>query len=113
RLAGVTPPARIARHLAANRLGNPGEQLPGAIEQQAAPWARVAFPGQCLQQASLDLGADAGDRGEPPRRRRLPELIGGADAQGLRDLDRAPRGQPQKAAEPDQLGSELTLELRE
>ena len=50
---------------------------------------------------------------QPPGRRRLAQLVGRADAERPRDLDRALRAQPEVAAEADEVGRELALELRQ
>ena len=112
-LAGVAPAARVAGRLPAERRRDPERQLASGREQDAALRRRLLGRHQRGQDLRLDLRPDPGHGPQPPGRGRLAELLRGADAERPRDLDRALRGQPQVAAEPDQAGRQLALELGE
>jgi hypothetical protein len=59
------------------------------------------------------LRADSWRAPQPPLARRLAKLVGGADPERARQLDRAPRIQAEIPAEADEIGCELALELVE
>ena len=97
--------------LAAERRRDAAHELPGAVEQQPALRARLGLAGERLEQPRLGLRPDAGHGPQPPGGRRLAQLVGRADAERPRDLDRALRAEPEVAAEADEAGRELALEL--
>ena len=110
-LAGVAPPAHIAGRLAVERGRDAPDELPGAVEQQPAPRPRLGLAGERLEQPRLGLRPDPRHGPQPARGRRLAKLVGGADAERPRELDRALRAEPEVAAEADEIGRELALEL--
>ena len=112
-LAGVAPAADVARRLAAERRRDRGHELAREVQHQRPLWPRLRVAGERVEELRLELRADAGHAAQPPGGRRLAQLLGGPDVERLRDLDRAPRGQPEVAAEPDQPGRQLALELGE
>ena len=112
-LARVAPAPHVARRLAAERRRDAADQLPGAVEQQPAPRPRLGLAGERLEQPRLGLRPDPGHAAQPARGRRLAQLVGGAHAERPRQLHRAPRAEPQVAAEADEVGRELALELRQ
>ena len=83
------------------------------IQQQAAPGPRLALTRQRLEQPSLGLWADSGHGSQPTVGGRRAELVGRADSERPGELDRALRAEAQIAAEADQVGGELALELRQ
>jgi hypothetical protein len=112
-LAGVAPPPHVAGRLAIEGGGDASHELPGAVEQQAAPRARLGLAAERLDQPRLGLRPDSGDAPQPAGGRRLAQLVGGADSERSRYLDRAFSAQAEIAAHADQIGGELTLELRQ
>ena len=59
-LAGVSPAPHIAGRLAAEGRRDASHELPGVIQQQAAPGPRLALTRQRLEQPSLGLWANSG-----------------------------------------------------
>ena len=112
-LARVAPAANVASGLGVERGGDGVHELAGAVEQEPLARAALGFLRQGLAQLGLGLGADAGHGAEAAFGGGLAQLFGGADAEGARDLDRAPRAEPEVAAEADEVGGELALELGE
>jgi hypothetical protein len=112
-LAGVAPAPHVAGRLAADGARHACDQLPGAVQQQAASRSRLALARERVEQPRLALGPDPRHAPQPPGRRRLAQLAGRPHAERPRDLERAPRPEPEVAAEADELGRELALELRE
>ena len=112
-LARVAPARGVAGQLAAERGRDAADELARAVEQQPAARPRLLLAGERLEQPRLGLRPDAGHGAQPPGRGRLAQLLGGADAERPGDLHRAPRGQPEVAAEPDEVRRELALELRQ
>jgi hypothetical protein len=112
-LAGVAPAPHVAGRLAAEADRHAPDQLPGAVEQQAALRSRRALAGERVEQLGLALGPDPRHRPQLPRRRRLAQLAGRPDAERPRDLERAGGPEPEVAAQADELGRELALELGE
>ena len=112
-LAGVAPAPHVAGRLAVERGRDASDELPGAVEQEPAPRSRLGLAGERLEQLRLGLRPDARDGPQPARGRRLAKLVGGADAERPRELDRALRAEPEVAAEADEIGRELALELRQ
>ena len=113
-LAGVAPAPHVAgRPRRRARPRSPPTSSQRAVEQQPAPRPRLALAGERLEQLRLGLRPDARHGPQPARGRRLAKLLGRADAERPRELDRALRAQPEVAAEADELGRELALELRQ
>src|SRR5437773_1478731 len=79
------------------------DQLPCAVEQQPAPWSRLGLVGERLEEPRLGLRPDSRHGSEPARGRRLAKLVGRADAERARELDRALRTKPEIAAEADEI----------
>ena len=112
-LAGVAPAPHVAGHLAAEGVRDAADQLPAAVEEQAALRARLPLAGERFEQLRLALRPDPRHAAQPPGRRRLAQLAGRPHAERPRDLERARGAQAEVAAEADQLGRELALELRQ
>ena len=66
-----------------------------------------------LEQQRLGLGTDPRHVAQPPRRGGLAELVGGADVERPRKLDRASSAEPEVPTEADEIGRQLALELGE
>ncbi len=108
----VRPPPRVSGNFAAERVGDLLQQRARTIEQH--PLSLLpAFALQPLEQAPLCLLTDTGNRGQPPSVRRLAKFVRGRDAERAPDLHHPLRTHSQEAAEPDQLGLNLALELVE
>ena len=76
-LAGVAPAPHVAGRLAAERGRDAADQLPGAVEEEAAPRSRLALAGERLEQLRLASSArcparSAAARPPPPRAARRP-----------------------------------------
>ena len=112
-LAGVAPAPHVAGRLAVERGRHAADQLPGAVQEEAALRSRLARAGERLEQLRLALGPDPRHVPQLPGRRCLAQLAGSPHAERPRDLERAGRPEPEVATEADQLGRELALELRE
>jgi hypothetical protein len=109
--AGIAPATDVAGRRAVDGRRDAVDQVARAVEQQPARRLRRGPAGQRLEQPSLGLGPDAGDAPQPPRRRGLAQFLRRPDPERARDVDRAPRGQPEVAAEADEAGRQLALEL--
>lgn len=78
-LAGVAPAPHVAGRPAAEGVRHASDQLPRAVQQEAAPRSRLALAGECLEQLCLTLRSDPRHGPQPPgRRRRLAKLAGRA-----------------------------------
>ena len=90
------------------------DELPRAASSSPRGGSRLGFARERLEQPRLGLGPDRPARpaaGRPPPPREAPRRR--ADAERPRDLHRALRAQPEIAAETDQPGRQLALELRQ
>jgi hypothetical protein len=112
-LAGVAPAAHVAGRDAVEQGGDPSDQLAGPVEEQSAPGTRLLGAAERLQYPRLGLRSDAGRGPQSPGGRGLAQLLGRTDPERPRDLDRALGAQPEIAAEADELGGQLALELLE
>src|SRR5581483_10076301 len=89
------------------------DELAGAVEEQPPPRPRLGFPRQRLEELRLRLRSDARHRAQPAGGRRLAKLLGGPSIERPRQLQRALGPEPEVAAETDEVGGELALELRQ
>ena len=109
---GRVPPAtRISGRLSAERLGDGLDERTRAVEQHPAARARRPFlpePGDDLR---LGLRPDAGHAGEPAGRHRLPKALDRPHVERSPDLRHPLRPQPEQPSQPDELRSDLLLEL--
>jgi hypothetical protein len=80
-------------------------------EQQPSRRPRCLGCVQPLQQLCLGLRPDPGHVAESPRLGSGPQLARRAHVEGTRDLQRALRREPEEAAEADDVGRQLALEL--
>jgi hypothetical protein len=112
-LAKVAPAPRIASDLAAEGVGDAAGELAGAVEQKPLATARLVLARQRLEQPRLRLRTDPRRRLQPARERGLAQLLGAANAERPRQLQRATRAQTEVAPEPDEVRRELTLKLGE
>src|SRR5439155_3454088 len=109
-LVRVAPAARISRRLAAERRGDPADELPRPVQQQAAARARLVLGGERLEEPLLGLLPDSGHGSQPSGGRRLPELVGGADPERARDLDRTAGAEAEAPSKADEVRRDLALE---
>ncbi len=107
----VTEAAHVPGGLTAERAGDRVDELPGAVEHQSGPRLGLRVAGELITQLGLDLRPDPGDIAQLAGRGRLAQLVCRADVQRPRNLHRALRAQPEVAAESDQIGRQLALEL--
>ena len=112
-LGGVAPAAHVARGGAAERLRDAADELQRAIQQQSLSRPRLALARERLEQPRLGLGADPRHRPQPALGRGVAQLGRGPHAQRAGELDTALGAEPEIAAETDEIGSELALELLE
>ena len=112
-LVRVAPAPHVAGRLAVERRRDAADELQRAVEQEPAPRSRHGFAGQRLEQPRLGLRPDPRHGAQAARGGRLAQLGGRPDAERPRELDRALRAQAEVAAQADQLGRELALELRQ
>ena len=110
-LARVPPAPRVARDLAAERLGDPLAQRARTIEQQPAARSRPLPSRESREQLRLRLRPDPGHLPQPPFRGGRAELVHGPHAERAPDLDRALWAEPEQPTEPDELRRDLALEL--
>jgi hypothetical protein len=89
--AGIAPAPRVAGRLAADRSRDACYELPGSVEQEAAPRARLGPTRERLDELRLGLRTDAPDAPDPARGSRFAKLLCSAHAQRSGELDEAPR----------------------
>jgi len=112
-LAGIAPPPGIACRLAGEGGGDASDQLPGMVEQKSLPRSRLGLAGESLEELLLRLRSDTRHGPKPARGRSRAKLVGCADVERPRELDRTLRTQPEVPTEADEIRRELTLQLRQ
>ena len=101
----TSPPSAAAIALEQRRA-------PGSASARAAAAARASRSSAASSRCSV-CGPDARHGPQPARRAAVAELVRGRDAERAADLDHPLRRDPEEAAEPDELGLHLALELVE
>ena len=112
-MAGVTTAADVPGRLGLERVRDRADQVPCAVQPQASGEAGFGLTGERRDDLGLGLRADARHLAQAPGGRGLPQLVRGPHPERAGDVDRARGAQPEVAAEPDEAGDELTLELGE
>ena len=112
-LAVVAPAPRVAGHRCAERVRDPSDQLAGAVDQEPLPRPRLLRAGERLEQARLGGGSDAARGLQAAGERGVAQLARGPHVERAGDLQSPLRGQPQVAAEADEVRRELALEFGE
>src|SRR5207248_1107754 len=106
----IPPAARVAGGLAAERVRDPSDELPGPVQEQAAA-RRRARSLERVPDLRLGRRADPRHLAETAGRRSLAQLLGGADTERAPEVGHALRPEAGQAPEPDELGLHLALEL--
>ena len=101
---------RPSRRRAPSAMPPTSSRARGSSDARAAA-AALGSRASASRICASSFGPTPGTVAQAPGRGRLAELLRRAHAERPRDLDRAPGGQPEVAAEPDQPGRELALEL--
>ena len=113
-LLGVVAPAtHIAGRLAAERGRDASHELAAAREADPALRPLIGLARERVEELRLGLRPDPRHGPQPAGRRRCAQLVCRVDVQCARDLDRAPRPEPEIATQSDETRRELALELRE
>jgi len=107
----VAPAAGIPGRDAVDRKGQGLGELPRAVEQDPASRPRLLLARERVAELRRGLRADAGNVLESTGRHGLPELGRRPRAERSAKIDGTLRRQPEKAAEADELGLDLLLEL--
>ena len=112
-LAVVAPAPRVPGHRRAERVRDGADEFASAVEQQPLPGPRLLRAGERFEQARLRLRPDAARGLQAAGERGVAQLARRPHVERTGELQRPLRGQPEVAAEADEVRRELALELGE